>query len=164
MKSYPIGPPYELKLSFPAAWKDEVARFQESRTNITATFDGIRFTPTNGERCFFQIILIPLIGTNAPLPDLKPQLIQEGERNLSNTVETSIELQALKGGEAAGYYYRVTDRKYVSATPTPPDYKYLTEGLATLGPMVLSFRLFDDDEAAEQEALDVIRSAQITKQ
>lgn len=161
-KAYPIGSPYELELSFPATWQDRVVRFQESRTNVLATFDGIRFTPTNEERCVFQIVLIPLLGTNTPVPDLKPQLLQGGERNLSNTVETAIELQALQGGKATGYYYRVTDRKFVSVTPTPPDYKYLTEGLASLGPLVLSFRLWDNDKAAEEEALKVIRAARIT--
>ncbi len=162
-KSYPIGSPYELKLTFPGVWKDEVTRFQESRTNATATFDGIRFTPTNGEHCIFQIILIPLLGTNTPTPDLKPKLLAGGQRGLSNTVETAIELHELKGAKASGYYYRLTDRRYVNETPTPPEYKYLTQGLANLGPLVLNFQLFDDDAATEEEALNVIRTAQITK-
>ena len=162
-KSYPIGSPYELKLTFPAKWKDEVTRFQESRTNAIATFDGIRFTPTNGEHCVFQIILIPLLGTNTPTPDLRSNLLAGSQHELSNTVETAIELHELKGAEAKGYYFHLTDRKYVNVAPTPPEYKYLTQGLANLGPLVLNFQLFDNDAATEEAALNVIRAARITK-
>ena len=163
-KSYPIGSPFQLTLSFPATWKDEVPRFVEYQSNSTSTYDGIRFTPTNAERCVFQIVLIPLIGTNMPLPDLKSSLLKGSQNDLSNAVESALKVRDLGGTNVPGCYYRLTDRTFSNAPPSATNFKYLTQGLANLGPLTLSFRLVDDDVTSETEALNVIRSARITRQ
>jgi hypothetical protein len=162
-KSYPIGAPGSLTFSYPATWKEELIRVREYQTNRSSTYDAIKFTPTNSEACNFLIELVPVNQTNAARVDLKQLLLAQGRGELTNSVETALEIHDLKGGEASGCYFRVTDRRWNNTAPPPGEFKYLTQGYARLGPMVLSFRLVADDAASEAEALEVIRTARIIK-
>ena len=162
-KSYPMGAPGWLTFTYPATWKEELIRLREYQTNRSSTYDAIKFTPTNSESCVFLVELVPVNQTNAAHVDLKQLLLAQGRGELTNSVETALEIRDVKGGETSGCYFRVTDRRWNNTPPPSGEFKYLTQGYARLGSMVLSFRLVADDAASETEALEVIRTARITK-
>jgi len=159
-RTYPLGADGTLSLSYPPTWAAQNVHPVEREATRTSTFDGIQFTPTNGERCAFLIELMPVSPENRNRLDLKALLAAQIPKALSNSPPP---IQELKGEQASGYYFRLVDPKYTNAAPPPGEFKFGTEGFAKLGPLVLVFKMVNDDPASEPEALEVIRSAKIVK-
>jgi hypothetical protein len=162
-KTYPMGKLGNLVLQFPLDWQQALIQVQEGTTNAIMTMDAIQFGPTNGSNFALLIELIPVGEQRAAAFDVKTQLRLNGQGELSNTVETSLNLQEFKGSNTAGAWFHITDRRWVSTNPPPGEFKFLTQSYARLGPLILSCRLVANDPAIEPLALDVLKSARIDK-
>src|SRR5262249_25212763 len=143
-------------VTFPTTWHVQDQPVVERQPDHTSTFDGLNFTPTNGEKFAFLIELVP-VKTNVPDAELKTLMETRLPAGLPGEKPS---IQELKTQQGTGYYWVLTDPR-----PTLPagEFRYMTEGFAQLGPLLLSFRLVNDDHAAEAKALEVVRSARITK-
>jgi len=161
-KSYPLGERGTLVLAFPADWKDALPRIREVATNMTLTFDAIQFQPATGSNWSILIQLVPLNETNIAKLDIKALALERGQGLLAGAVETNPAVQELKGVEAQGYYFDVTDRQWTNASPPPGAVKYGMNGSARMGRLLLNFFVGTNDKDIEKQALDVISNARLT--
>jgi len=91
---------------------------------------------------------------------IRPRLEEIGRKQLEASVEKVITLKAIKGAEAAGYYFTVTDR-----APKKDRWTYLTEGAAGVGDLLVSFTILTNslDSGELRQALRMIESCRQIK-
>jgi hypothetical protein len=158
-KAYVLGTNGTLYLTLPPGWKDSVTRVQ----GTDGPHDAFIFAPPDTNEFNFMIVVFSITEKHAGSAELKNSLLQNGERQLTNFVETSLTLRELAGGAAAGAYYRVTDRRLIATKPTAGDFKFLTRGYVVIEPVVLTFDLVsnvaDRDEPAAIKVLKEARFA-----
>jgi len=77
---------------------------------------------------------------------------------LPDAGEKGLEIKDFKESEVAGCYFYLTDMH-----PKPGEYKYLTQGLAQMNGVVLSFRVVSNRQNGVErpQALAMIKSARI---
>jgi len=99
--------------------------------------------------------------------DLTPQAIRDrvqasSRELLSSSVEGEAKLVELRGTEALGYYYSLTDRETKN---TAGDYKYIAQGMATVGEVLVIFTFLhrELETAAKQQALQMLADAAYVK-
>ncbi len=156
---YRLGTNGMLVLTLPPGWVDNLKRVKEK----DGTYDAIFITSSDPNEFRF-VVEIAGYGDNHPNAEgMKVLLLRNGNRELTNTLETSLTLRDFQGGQSTGAYYRVTDRRLADATGTSADFKYMTRGFAILGPLVLSFELVSNNaELDEPPAIEVLRQARLT--
>ncbi|GEM_PF-882181 len=115
-------------------------------------------TPATGER--FEVLLTALWpGGAGRLPDeaaLRREVGDAAESARQQSIERTLPLEALTGPDVHGVYFRATDR-----APKPGEYRYLAQGLARVGGIVLAFTVLSNDGAREAPrlALEMLRGA-----
>jgi hypothetical protein len=155
-KAYVLGTNGTLYLALPQGWKDTVTQVR----GTDGLHDAIIFTPADTNQFNFMIVVFAVTPKHAGVGELKNSLLQNGERELTNFVETSLTLRDLAGGDATGAYFRVTDRRLTATKPAAGDFKYLTRGYAVIEPVVLTFDLVSNDaDRDEPAAVKVIKGA-----
>jgi hypothetical protein len=155
-KAYVLGTNGTLYLALPPGWKDSVTQVR----GTDGPHDAFIFTPADTNQFNFMIVVFAVTPKHAAAGELKNSLLQNGDRELTSFVETSLTIQDLKGDRAAGAYYRVTDRRLATTKPAAGDFKYLTRGFAVIEPMVLTFDLVSNDaDRDEPAAIKVIKEA-----
>jgi len=152
-----------LVLTYPKIWKEELTTVAEAGEKAVMTFDAIRFTPAAGSNFAFQIQIIPVGDQRATAYDIKAQLVQNGRGELTNSVEGALNIREFKGSNVVAGAFRVTDKRWINTPPPAGEFKYLTQGVAKLGPLILSFRLVANDLDVEPLALELVKSARIDK-
>ncbi|MCL5037786.1 MAG: hypothetical protein M1269_11820 [Chloroflexi bacterium] len=87
---------------------------------------------------------------------IRKKVEEEGNKLLEISVEKSLVIQELKGTEAIGYYYSITDK-----APKPGEYTYMTQGRIDTLDFQVSFSIFFKDRSApyENEALEMLKTA-----
>jgi hypothetical protein len=155
-QAYVLGTNGTLYLTLPAGWKDSVKRARDDQ----GLHDAFIFTPADTNEFNFMVVVFTVSERHAGADLLKNSLLQSGERDLTNFVETSLTLRDLEGGQAAGAYFRVADRRLAVTKAAAGDFKYMTRGYAVLGPLVLTFELVSNDaDRDEPAAIEVLRGA-----
>lgn len=165
-QTYPMGKLGTLNLTFPRDWNERSMLLNEGTTNLVMTFDAIQFTRTNQSAFEFVVELIPVAQINPLNPGipLKSVLFERGQGELTNSVETKLDIKEFKTSAGRAWYFRVTDKRWANQPPPPGECKYLTQGYAECGPLVLSFHLVSNQpEADEPPAFQIIKDARITK-
>ena len=160
-KGYVLGTNGMLYLTFPKNWQDKVQHVVQ-RDRI---FDAVFFTPTN-EAYFNFTVEVALVGetNNTNHVQLKSVLRRTGEGELTNATEIAVQLKDFRSDTATGSYFRLTDKKWGLITPPEGEAKYLTQGYASVGPLVLSFRLLSNRPTVQEPvALEVIKSARFSR-
>jgi hypothetical protein len=150
-----------LYLKFPGNWKDRI----EHVTEKERTFDAVYFTPT-GESDFDFMVEIARVGdkNNANHEAIKSGLLRQAQNELTNAVETNIVLKDFRGDQTVGSYFRITDKKWAVISPPEGEAKYMTEGYASVGPLILTFHLFSNRPVTQEAAaLEVIKTARYSK-
>jgi hypothetical protein len=154
--AYVLGTNGTLYLTLPAGWKDNVKRARDAQ----GLHDAVILTPADTNKFNFMIVVFTISEKHAGSDLLKNSLLQSGERDLTNFAETSLTLRDLEGGQAAGAYFRVTDRRLMATKAAAGDFKYMTRGYAVLGPLVLTFDLLSNDAGRDEPAaIEVLRGA-----
>jgi hypothetical protein len=155
-RAYVLGTNGTLYLALPAGWKDSIKAVQ----GVGGLHDAIIFTPADTNEFNFMIVAFSTTGQHAGADMMESSLLQSGQRELTNSVETSVTIRDLKGGAATGAYFRVTDRHLAATKPAAGDFKYLTRGFVVIEPLVLTFDLFSNDANRDEPvALQVLRDA-----
>jgi hypothetical protein len=159
-RGFGLGTNGDLILKYPASWSNSVKRV----ISKNMTFDAPFFIPTNSNDFNFMIELV-LVGDkhNTNVAVFKSALITAGRTELTNAVETSIDVHEVEGYPAC--LFRLTDKRWVGKSPPPGEFKYLTRGYAAVGPLVLTFSLVSNDYLRDEPAaIDVIKHARYEKQ
>lgn len=155
-KGYRLGTNGMFYLTLPAGWRDKVMHVREN----DKTFDAVFLTPADTNQFNLMIEVVGVGGNLTNTEDLRLVLANGGKTELTNSVETSINLKNFSGGQTAGAYFRITDRRWAKAKPPAGEFKFLTRGYATVGPLVVTFALVSNDaKKDEPAALDLLRHA-----
>jgi len=96
-------------------------------------------------------------------PEAIKQRVQATSKELLNqAVEKQAELIELRGKQAQGYYFSLTDRE---SQNTGSDYKHIAEGTVTVGEIVLIFAFLHREPGtpAKEPALQLVREATYAK-
>jgi hypothetical protein len=95
---------------------------------------------------------------------IKSGLLKQAQDDLTNAVETNIVLKDFRGEQTVGSYFRITDKKWAVISPPEGEAKYMTEGYASVGPLILTFHLFSNRPVTQEPAaLEVIKTARHSK-
>jgi hypothetical protein len=140
----------ELVLRVPQAWKDGL---RQSPDKLPPT---ITFSPSSGAP--FKVMVTAGGGANPGMqaPDMNTlrQQVESAAKNIATqAVEKSLKLQELTGPAIHGFYFSATDK-----APKKGEYKFVTQGIARVGGIVLVFAIFTNDgqEAIVKAALEMI--------
>lgn len=151
MRSYIVPGFGALELDVPTDWRDSV---EAAEGGLPAQV--ITFQPPSGYAFRVKVVAG---GNHAGLPDFNSpgriRLIVErqGSRLLRSAVEPTLTVETLRGTVTRGFYYTLTDKRAVEHPTTTGDYPHLTQGVASVGDLLVSFSIyFRDPIAPEREA------------
>jgi hypothetical protein len=139
-----------LRLIAPDTWRVSLPQTANGLPTIT-------FLPPAGNDPQVLITAFPpKAGTAPQRPELRREAEASGKRALAHAVERAIALRELRGPQAFGYFYTLTDR-----APGSKGYKYMTQAhLAVGGLAVKATILFNKPQvAAQQTVFEMLRSA-----
>jgi hypothetical protein len=141
-----------LVLAVPEAWTAELESAPDRGPPT------VRLRPRAGPR--FEILVTALWPAgSATLPDeamLRAEVAAAATAAAPQSVERRLPIEALAGTAVRGFYFSATDR-----APAPGEYKYLTQGMALTGQVVLAFTVLTNDGQGEvaSAALELVRTA-----
>jgi len=161
-KEFAVKEAGTLHLVFPKTWTNSAPR----TVKADKPFQSIIFTPPNGND-FAVMLEIITVGTDqAKNLDTKSVLAKAGQQELAHAVEKSLDIQNFEGIQTTGSYFTITDKDLTITRPLPDTFKYLTQGYAKLGSVVLSFRLVSNQPAGpeKKEVLDMIKTARLVSE
>jgi hypothetical protein len=116
----------------------------------------IKFTERSDQQFDLLITVIPLPASrknvNSP-ENLKAMAQAQGSMALKTAKETELKLEQLKGKDAVGYFYTLTD-----SNPDPGSFEHMTQGLVGVGDLLLTFTFLHHQKELPQRqtALDLI--------
>ena len=155
-KRFPVANAGALELQIPDGWLSEV---QPAASNTPA---GIRITAPG--RDFVLLVTPAEIPVNArPLPPTRVRTAVEraaAEPEIAQRAEDPrIALQELRGPQASGYYFNVTDKTWTKAAAE--DFHYMTQGSFVVGTLAVHFGYLSNTAPGGDldAALDMLRSA-----
>ena len=122
-----------LVLNVPAGWRVIDSSVAQPPSAI------IRMRPPEGDRFYLQVTAIRL--DPAKIAEITPEVIRERMRNVAkkvftSAVESDVQLVDLRGNQAYGSHFSVTDAK---SKNTAGDYKYVTQGFIVSGELITNF-------------------------
>lgn len=157
-REYKIPKRPSLVLRVPSAWREEIEK-KGGKSPITITLSD----PTHPQWIFLvSAVWKPSNPTETfPGPFVQETVKSSKTRALETSAETDVQVQQINGPTASGAYFSVTDKK---ATPEPDDdYRYMTQGMVSLGVVALTFTLLSDsnDPGLVTQSLEIIKGASL---
>lgn len=149
-RTYKLRGGGSLEVPVPPGWSQAVTPSEGRGLTIT-------LTPSAGAD-FNVLITVVRAERSGPTPlaldDLRALVERRGRELLPTAVEKSLRIDELRGSQARGYYYSLTDR-----APKPGEYGYLTQGAAAVGSLSLSFTILtrSPDASARSAALELLK-------
>jgi hypothetical protein len=149
-----------LYLNIPSEWADEVNSPNEA---LPPT---IILTPESGDD--FRILITPLWHAEGD-PDfnsknnLKSAVTIEGEKALEQSVESELKVKEIKGEQAYGYYFMLTDKSLVGKERSAGNYKYLLNSFIGVGDLlVLVTALYHEpDDMFKDRVIDMLEGIKL---
>lgn len=142
-----------LVLQVPEAWKFDLLQPPD---NLPPT---ITFSPLSGIP--FEVMVTAGGGINPKAQALDTETIRIQVESTAKSaeaqaVEKFLEVKELAGPVINGFYFSATDK-----APKTGEYKYVTQGIARMGEIVLAFTILTNNgqEAIVKAALEMIRGA-----
>lgn len=142
-----------LQLKVPKSWQSKVSQSPGEPS------PSIVFFPQG--KPAFLVLLSPI---RAARPDVvlsgpaevRKNVEQAAELARPHAVEKAIQVRELKGPSIAGYYFQVTDK-----APKPDEYKYMTQGMARLDTLLVTFTALTNDgqEHVSAQMISLLESA-----
>jgi hypothetical protein len=148
-----------LLLNAPKEWQSSAQALQ-SPPSVA-----FRFRPASGEAFSIQVTSLwidPVRQANVTPDSIKESVRSAAADSVSRAAEKEAPLVELRGKEAIGYYFSVTDRESSSG---PGQYRYMTQGTFVTGPLMNVFTILHRDAAApeKEQALRAFANATYTK-
>jgi len=147
---YALPPHGELELTLRQAWKSQS---KPSPRNLPPT---IEISPSADQEFVILITSLPVQGTIIDRADLKGSLERLAQAAVAQSVEKRAVMVPLKGPQTDGCYFSVTD-----SAPAPGEYKYMSQGLANVGELLLQFTILSNDptQKVRDAGLEMLRGA-----
>lgn len=141
----PAGQGAELVFVHPASWHAKVARGAH----------GANITFVAADQGDFRIVIEAMrrvAGMPATDAEVEAGVRRNGEAMLPTATQTALEITRVKGAQASGYLYHLTDRNPEKGAG---DYRELRGGAVIVGPWSLTVEVLthSDDEATVSAAL-----------
>lgn len=152
VQSVEVGTSGALSFRLPPGWSSSVG-------GATATAPTITARPGDGRDAVLLMTAIPRRSDESlSAPELMRLVEARGEAALSTALQEQVELVEVRGAQAVGYLYHLTDRQPESG---PGDYREARQGAVLVGELVLSVTILthSDDAKSVAEALDVLSGA-----
>src|SRR5215831_3275437 len=146
-----------LELKIPEGWR------VQNRTLADPPSALLRVAPPSGNAFNIQITAVWIDPAKG---DTRPEAIRErvqaaAKAALKQAVETEAKVLELRGAQAQGYYFSLTDK---ASSSGPDDYKYMTQGVAIAGELGVLFTILqrapggEDRDKALRMVADAARS------
>jgi hypothetical protein len=151
-RQYRLTDDSAIEFSVEMTWRDDVNR--PSR-DLSPT---ITFSPQSGVP--FQVLVTPIgpfrDGKIASSESIKGAVRKTAEAQKQQAVEQVIAISEFEYPAGKGYYFSMTDR-----APGPGEFKYLTQGIAQVGPISVTFTILTNDGQTDviSAALTMLKSA-----
>lgn len=149
-RTYTLPGGGSLDVPVPSGWREAVTPSEGRGLTIT-------LTPSAGTD--FEVLITVVRGESSePMPrardDLRALVERRGRKLLPTAVEKTLKVEELRGPQARGYYYSLTDQ-----APRPGEYGHVTQGAAAVGSLSLSFTILtrSPDAPARGAALGLLR-------
>jgi hypothetical protein len=152
-----LGPFGGLVLDVPSGW---TAVRQNSDEPGGFAF---RVEPPPGTPLMLLITPLPIPADRDPVSTARTFVTTRVVEQLRpSAVETTLTVITLTGPATQMFYVSATDKTVTQ--PTATSFRYVDQGAASLGPMLLTFTLLtnDKDGSARAAARDVVRTARLT--
>jgi hypothetical protein len=148
----PGGPP--LSFLQPTAWSVET---EEEGPSVT-----VRLLPTSGPDFVMLMTIFPF-QPDSPIASpegLRTAVLEVGQQKLPGALQDSIELMEVRGSEAFGHLYHLTDR---NPEQGPGDYREAHQGMMLLAPYVASVTILthSDDTSSVEGAFELLKSIEV---
>ncbi len=152
-RAYDLGEHGVLQLEVPASWKDTIRPPKAGRPPTLV------FEPAAGDA--FEVLITPLWTETLfgdVRDDAKLRKMIEAERDglAPGAVESDLAVEPLKGGHAAGYLVRATQKE-----TGPGEYDHVVRAAIGAGRLLLSATILSRSESAEdvERGVAMLRSA-----
>ncbi len=154
-RRFPIPGHGELLLQVPEKWKDDIRR---PPNDLPPT---ITFSPAAGSPFAVMLTAGGSAKPGEPLMDadtIRKHVEAVAKNAETQSVEKSLTVKELTGPACRGSYFSATDR-----APKFGDYKYMTQGIARTGDVLIAFTVLTNDgqETVVKAALVMLRGAAI---
>lgn len=142
-----------LQLVVPDSWQSKVS---QPPKDLPPT---LSFAPSG--KPAFEVLITPIwpAGPDVALPppvEIKKRVEQAASQVKPQAVEKSIPVREFKGPSVTGYYFFATDK-----APKPGEYKYMTQGIARLDTLLITFTALTNDgqEHIPVQTIDMLQGA-----
>jgi hypothetical protein len=151
----PLPDGAKLELAVPASWK---AAHETAGPAVT-----VKLSPSDkGDFAVLLTVLQVQPGSPASTPEgVREATIQSGNQQLPTAVQKTLELTEIKGPQAIGYLYHLTDR---NPEKGPGDYREANQGALLVGRHVITVTILTHtgDSATVDQAKEMLRSVKIS--
>lgn len=151
----PDGGKFELTL--PATWQ---STHQTAGPSVT-----VKLSSAAPDKFLVLLTVLPVkAGSPASTPDgLRAALTEQGNRQLPSSLQDRLEITEIKGPQAVGYLYHMTDR---NPEKGPGDYREASQGAILFGQHLITVTILTHpgDSATVDEAKRVLAAATISSQ
>lgn len=144
VRQYSVPGHGSLQLNVPKAWRVATKSLDDPASVL------LRLGPGAGNAFHVQVTSLWLDAGKlaAKTPEqLRQDVERSGEKPLQQAVEKRLVVEELRGDQALGYYYSLTDR-----APKAGEYKYLTQGIFVTGELLTIFTLLYHDANLAEKA------------
>lgn len=145
----------KLELTLPASWKSTQ---QTAGPAVT-----IRLSPASSEDFVVLLTVMPVkAGAPASTAEgVRKMIAEEADRARSSALQEHIEIIEIKGPQAIGYIFHITDR---NPEKGPGDYREANQGAILLGQHLISATILTHtgDSATVEEAKRLLTTAKIS--
>jgi hypothetical protein len=160
-RSYDLPGHGALALTVPADWKESISR---PPGDLPPT---IGFEPASGAG--FQVVVTPIWGPPGmtaerfTAEDARTLAEKQGRKILEESVETDLTLKEIKGPQAVGYVFALTDKSLVDRVPAEGEYRCVTQGVVLVGDLLMTVTVLSQEHGTEvvRAALQMLRTARL---
>jgi len=144
----------KLELAVPGAWK---AAHETAGPGVT-----VKLSPSDkGDFSVLLTVLPVQPGSPASTPEgLREAMVQRGNQQLPSAVQKTLELTEIKGPQAIGYLYHLTDR---NPEKGPGDYREANQGalLVAKHMIIVTILTHTGDSETVDKAKEMLKSVKI---
>ncbi len=140
---FPVPGRGSLQLNVPKEWRAISKSLDEPASVL------LRIRPAAGEAFLVQVTAVwlePAKLAGKTEEQLKADVRRGTEKLLTQAVEKEAVIEELRGAQALGYHYSLTDR-----APGPGEYKYMTQGMFVTGELLTIFTILYHDPALPEK-------------